>query len=557
MTKLLNILFFIFCIGGWAQNYSPVSELQYPLLIPNNSSFDISLVSDNSILEAEALNLYIISKNDIVINSVEILTTLGSSQSSVSLSGIDAISDNVYLTEIKLQQEDILTQSFFQVLINCSPRNSEDIKIRFYGEFIRDKKVIATIGGLEENNSKDKNSLIAEIKTYKPGKTTRNAAKFESGSNLEFELKNNIGNKLWIGFWLKASGSDLDIFKLINKKTSESLVKLCLNDFQKLCLLNNKDEIINSSAPFLSRKIWKHMGLEINLSEQIISIYSDGIQFVRYSFSGLSKISDLILSFGSNSSESFTIEQLRVLKPKNGTLKIIEDARYISSSLKDAEPVLQFNFDASGELINPKNVQSLRYSGIKFSKSDAPIFSRAPELNISISSAYMQLEWISPDANSASFFVIEKSSEEKGFIEIGTIAATSENSNLHSYIDAADMKNKILYYRIKQVNKDGSVVYSSQVKVGVGNIEQFKLNQNYPNPFNPITSIELDLFEDSEIEIIIYNIEGQELAILQKGFLTKGIHKFEFDAGNLPSGVYLYKVSSPVYSQTKKMLLTK
>ncbi|MCJ7553643.1 MAG: hypothetical protein MUO34_07140, partial [Ignavibacteriaceae bacterium] len=280
----MNILFFIFCIGGQAQNYNPVSELHYPSLIPINSSFDISLISDNSILWAEALNLYIISKNNIDVNSFEILTAKGSFQSSVSRSVLDAISDNVYLTEIKLQREDLLTQSFFQVLMNYSSGNSEDLKIRFYGEFIRDEKVIATIGSLEENNSKDKNSLIAEIKTYKPGKVTRNAAKFESGSNLEIELKDKIENRLWIGFWLKVTGSDLDIFKLVNKKTSESLIKLCLNDFQKLCLLNNKDEIINSSAPFLSRKVWNHIGLEINLSEQLISFYSDGIIFVKYHF---------------------------------------------------------------------------------------------------------------------------------------------------------------------------------------------------------------------------------------------------------------------------------
>ncbi|MCJ7553859.1 MAG: T9SS type A sorting domain-containing protein, partial [Ignavibacteriaceae bacterium] len=320
---------------------------------------------------------------------------------------------------------------------------------------------------------------------------------------------------------------------------------------------NNKDEIINSSAPFLSRKVWNHIGLEINLSEQLISFYSDGIIFVKYHFSDVPQINDIIISFGNNSLQPFTIEQLRILKPKNEALKIIEDARYISSSLKDAEPVLQLNFDTLNELTNPKNIQSLKHHGIKFVNSNAPIFSRAPELNINITSAYMQLDWISPDANNAALFIVEKSSEEKGFIEIGTITATSENSNVYSYIDAADMKNKILYYRIKQINKDGSVVYSSQVKVGVGSIDQFKLNQNYPNPFNPLTSIELDLFEDSEIEIIIYNIEGQELAVLQKGFLTKGIHKFAFDAGNLPSGVYLYKVSSPVFSQTKKMLLTK
>ena len=107
------------------------------------------------------------------------------------------------------------------------------------------------------------------------------------------------------------------------------------------------------------------------------------------------------------------------------------------------------------------------------------------------------------------------------------------------------------------IRDSGSVVYSSQVKVGQGIFEPFTLGQNYPNPFNPKTSIEIDLLDDSEIEITIYSLDGTEVTKLYKGFLTKGQHKFDFDGEGLPSGIYLFKVETPGFTQTKKMILTK
>ncbi len=82
--------------------------------------------------------------------------------------------------------------------------------------------------------------------------------------------------------------------------------------------------------------------------------------------------------------------------------------------------------------------------------------------------------------------------------------------------------NEIVFYRVKQINKDGSVVYSSQVKVGQGLSEPFIVEQNFPNPFNPKTSIEVELLEDNEVTIVIYNLEGREVTQLYKGFLIKG-----------------------------------
>ena len=62
---------------------------------------------------------------------------------------------------------------------------------------------------------------------------------------------------------------------------------------------------------------------------------------------------------------------------------------------------------------------------------------------------------------------------------------------------------------------------------------------------------------DTDFEIVVYNLEGQRIAVLFKGFLAKGEHQFTFDGSDLPSGIYLYKAWSPNFSQTKKMILAK
>ena len=83
------------------------------------------------------------------------------------------------------------------------------------------------------------------------------------------------------------------------------------------------------------------------------------------------------------------------------------------------------------------------------------------------------------------------------------------------------------------------------------------LNQNYPNPFNPSTIIKFGLPEAADVNLIVYNVLGQRVMTLTDGFLNAGYHSVIFNANNLTSGVYIYKLQTPNFIQTKKMLLLK
>ena len=86
---------------------------------------------------------------------------------------------------------------------------------------------------------------------------------------------------------------------------------------------------------------------------------------------------------------------------------------------------------------------------------------------------------------------------------------------------------------------------------------EFALRQNYPNPFNPSTSIHFSLRETGPASLSIYNLAGQQLAVLVDGMLEAGAHTVNFDAANLSSGVYVYTLQSGSGSLSRKMVLVR
>jgi hypothetical protein len=85
----------------------------------------------------------------------------------------------------------------------------------------------------------------------------------------------------------------------------------------------------------------------------------------------------------------------------------------------------------------------------------------------------------------------------------------------------------------------------------------YKLEQNYPNPFNPSTQIKFYLPMKSYVKLSVYNILGEEIITLVNGELTAGEHETVFNAKNIPSGVYFYKLQTREGTLIKKMLLAK
>lgn len=103
----------------------------------------------------------------------------------------------------------------------------------------------------------------------------------------------------------------------------------------------------------------------------------------------------------------------------------------------------------------------------------------------------------------------------------------------------------------------GSIV--SSVEVGVDGTPplKFSMDQNYPNPFNPTTVINFQLAEAGETRLAVFNVLGEEVAVLVDGYQTAGSKSVEFNARKLPSGVYLYRLTTGSFVATKKLMLVK
>jgi len=88
-------------------------------------------------------------------------------------------------------------------------------------------------------------------------------------------------------------------------------------------------------------------------------------------------------------------------------------------------------------------------------------------------------------------------------------------------------------------------------------VESFRLNQNYPNPFNPVTKIDFSIAKSDYVDLRVYDILGREVKVLLSQFMTPGEYEYEFEAFNLASGMYYYRLKSGENVAVKKMTLVK
>ena len=87
--------------------------------------------------------------------------------------------------------------------------------------------------------------------------------------------------------------------------------------------------------------------------------------------------------------------------------------------------------------------------------------------------------------------------------------------------------------------------------------EGYALGQNYPNPFNPVTTIQYEMKAAGNVKLQVYDVLGRLITTLVDGPMTSGTHQVRFDGANLSSGIYFYRLVTPVGQLTKTMVLMK
>jgi hypothetical protein len=203
---------------------------------------------------------------------------------------------------------------------------------------------------------------------------------------------------------------------------------------------------------------------------------------------------------------------------------------------------------------NSNNATVKKYSQ---SQSD-PLPVELTSLTASISGRIIMLNWQTTTEVNNCGFEVERKTANSSWQQIGFVQGHGNSNSLKEYtfIDKQIGGTKF-QYRLKQIDNDGKFEYSKEIEVELILPNNYTLEQNYPNPFNPSTVISYSLPSASNVKLIVYNTIGQTVNVLENGYKNAGNYSIQFNGGNLPGGIYFYRLEAGQFSQVKKMMLVK
>ncbi|MCP5062357.1 MAG: T9SS type A sorting domain-containing protein [Ignavibacteriae bacterium] len=177
----------------------------------------------------------------------------------------------------------------------------------------------------------------------------------------------------------------------------------------------------------------------------------------------------------------------------------------------------------------------------------------------SVNNNNIELNWETATEVNNYGFNIERKLETGDWNKVGFVNGhgNSNSPKNYSYVDNTVNNAGKYFYRLKQVDIDGSYEYSSTAEIDLTAQLDYKLNQNFPNPFNPTTNIQFSLPEVSQVKLVVFNTIGEQVAELVNENMEAGNHNVKFNASDLNSGIYIYQIEANGFVQVRKMILVK
>jgi len=168
------------------------------------------------------------------------------------------------------------------------------------------------------------------------------------------------------------------------------------------------------------------------------------------------------------------------------------------------------------------------------------------------------LNWSTATALNNQGFEVQRKFGLNDFATVGSVRGhgTTTSPIHYTYVDKLIDEGKY-FYRLKQIDFNGTFEYSNEIEVDVRVLDKFTLEQNYPNPFNPTTTIGFGIMKKGNVKLSIHNILGEEIRVLLNGEKEAGYHSIDFNGSDLPSGVYFYRIQAGSYIAMNKMILLK
>jgi photosystem II stability/assembly factor-like uncharacterized protein len=200
-------------------------------------------------------------------------------------------------------------------------------------------------------------------------------------------------------------------------------------------------------------------------------------------------------------------------------------------------------------------------------RSTNPIPVELLSFTASLNAGLIQLNWQTATEINNSGFEILKSTDNNYFNLAGFVkgAGNSTAPIFYSFIDSEVKSGERYFFKLKQIDFDGTFTFSNTIEVDIPLPATFSLEQNYPNPFNPSTKIKYNVpgiianeaYQSQLVTLKVFDVLGNESATLVNEQKLSGTYEVEFDARGLTSGVYFYQLRAGSFIETKKMLLLK
>ncbi|MDZ7295381.1 MAG: T9SS type A sorting domain-containing protein, partial [candidate division KSB1 bacterium] len=170
----------------------------------------------------------------------------------------------------------------------------------------------------------------------------------------------------------------------------------------------------------------------------------------------------------------------------------------------------------------------------------------------------VRLTWKTASESNNFGFEVQRSRDRVSFQTIVFIpgAGTTLRHQNYEFVDS-DLAAGVYYYRLKQIDTDGAIQFTEPQCVEVAAPRSYALRQNYPNPFNPSTEIVYQLKEQGKVKLVVYNVLGEVVATLVDQVQEAGVHRVTFDASNLPTGLFFYRLRVNDFDQVRKMAVLK
>jgi hypothetical protein len=217
--------------------------------------------------------------------------------------------------------------------------------------------------------------------------------------------------------------------------------------------------------------------------------------------------------------------------------------------------LLLINFSLSAQFLGGNGSG---YGSVTYSEGPLPV--ELTSFTASVVEEGVSLQWVTQTEIKNFGFEVERLSDSKdaNWLTVGFVQGngTSQNINKYNFLDDNNLAGSY-HYRLKQIDNNGEYNYSTSIMAAVEVPKNITLDQNFPNPFNPSTSIKFTLIEQAFVNLSVYNVIGEQVAILVNGTREAGAHKVNFNASHLISGIYFYKLEVNDFIKTNKMQLIK